>query len=252
MPVLARLRLPLTLFVGIVSALIAAAVLVVAVRPPAARAAVAAIDDLRSTITVVGDGRVLVQPDVANVTFGVEATAPTQAAAQADAATRMQAVVDILLGLGIPREEIRTNRLSAHPVYDQRDASVIRGYQASNSVQVKLRNLDQVGSIVDAVTAAGANRVDGIFFAVDQIEAPKGQARGLAMQNARAKADQLASLAGLRVVGVKAIQESDASSNPPRPQPARADAYGAAAPAPPVEPGTQEVGTQVTVTYIVE
>ena len=252
MHVFSRLRVPLTLVVALAGAVVAAAVAVVAVRPPAARAAVAADDDLRPTVTVVGEGRVLVQPDVANVTFGVEATAPTQAAAQADAATRMQAVVDTLVGLGVPREEIRTTRLSAHPVYDQRDASVIRGYQASNSVQVKLRDLDQVGSIVDAVTAAGANRVDGIFFTVDQIEAPKGQARGLAMQNARAKADQLAGLAGLRVVGVKAIQESDAGSNPPRPQPARADAYGAAAPPPPVEPGTQEVGTQVTVTYVVE
>jgi uncharacterized protein YggE len=240
------------LFVGVVSALIAAAVIVVAVRPPVARAAVAAADDPRSTVTVVGDGRVLVQPDIANVTFGVEATAPTQAAAQADAATRMQAVVDALLGLGVPREEIRTNRLSAHPVYDNRNPGSVQGYQANNSVQVKLRNLDQVGAVVDAVTAAGANRVDGISFAVDQIEGPKGQARGLAMQNARTKADQLASLAGLRVVGVKAIEESDASSNPPRPQPARADAYGAAAPPPPVEPGQQEVATQVTVTYVVE
>lgn len=247
-------RLPVLLLpiVTLASVIVAAVVVTVAVRPPAARAAVAAADDLRSTITVVGDGRVLVQPDVANVTFGVEATAPTQAAAQADAATRMQAVVDTLLALGIPREEIRTSRLSAHPVHDQRDPSVVRGYQANNSVQVKLRNLDQVGAIVDAVTAAGANRVDGIFFAVDQIEAPKGQARGLAMQNARTKADQLAGLAGMRIVGIKAIQESDASSNPPRPQPARADAYGAAAPAPPVEPGQQEVATQVTVTYVIE
>ena len=59
-------------------------------------------------------------------------------------------------------------------------------------------------------------------------------------------------LAGLRVVAVKAIQESDATSNPPRPQPARADAYGAAASPPPVEPGTQEIATQVTVTYVME
>ena len=72
---LTRLGVPLMLIVATVSALVAALV-VVAVRPPAARAAVAAADDLRSTVTVVGDGRVLVQPDVANVTFGVEATAP--------------------------------------------------------------------------------------------------------------------------------------------------------------------------------
>jgi uncharacterized protein len=246
-------RVPIVPVVAAASAFLAAAVIVIAVRPPVAGAAVAAADaDLRSTVTVLGDGRVLVQPDVANVSLGVEATAPTQEAAQADAATRMQAVVDTLVAQGVAREDIRTNRLSAHPVYDQQDRSVIRGYQASNSVRAKLRNLDQVGAIVDAVTAAGANRVDGISFAVDQIEVPKGQARGLAMQNARAKADQLASLAGLRVVSVKSIQESDPSSNPPRPQPARADSFGTAAAPPPVEPGTQEVGTQVTVTYIVE
>lgn len=253
MRLITRLPVLLVPIATIVCVVVAAAVVTVAVRPPAASAAVSAADDLRSTVTVVGDGRVLVPPDVANVTFGVEATAPTQAAAQADAATRMQAVVDALLGLGIPREEIRTNRLSAQPVHDQRDPSVVRGYQANNSVQVKLRNLDQVGAIVDAITAAGANRVDGIFFAIDQIETPRGQARGLAMQNARTKADQLANLAGMRITGIKAIQESDAPSIPLRPQPARAEAsFNIDAPPPPVEPGQQEVGIRVTVTYIME
>jgi uncharacterized protein YggE len=94
--------------------------------------------------------------------------------------------------------------------------------------------------------------VDGLSFAVENLEEPKGQARGLAMQNARAKADQLASLAGLRVVAIKVIEEADPTSSP-RPQPAaaaRSDTYAAAPP--PVEPGTQEVRTQVTVTYVVE
>ena len=237
--------------VAVASALVAAA-LVVVTRPPVAIAAQVATDDLRSTVTVVGDGRVLVQPDVAHVTFGAEATGQTLAAAQADAATRMQAVIDTLVGLGVPRAEIETSRLSAHPVYDQRDNSVITGYQASNAVQVKLRDLSQVGPIVDAVTAAGANRVQGIAFAVEQTEEPKGQARGLAMQNARTKADQLASLAGMRITAVKAIQELD-SSSPPRPQPADTFAAPQAArAAPPVEPGTQEIRTQVTVTYIME
>jgi uncharacterized protein len=252
------MRQPTVPRVSIVSAAamagsLAAAVLAVSTRPPGASAAAAAADDLRSTVTVVGDGRVLVQPDVAYVTLGVEATGQTLAAAQADAATRMQAVIDTLLGLGVPRDEIRTSQLSAHPVYDRHDGSVIRGYQASNTCQVKLRDLEQVGPIVDSVTAAGANRVSGVWFAVDQIEAPKGQARGLAMQNARTKADQLATLAGLRVVGIKAIEERDATSTPVRAQSA-AEGFGApaAAPPPPVEPGTQEVRTQVTVTFIVE
>lgn len=214
-------------------------------------AAQAAQPDPRSTVSVVGDGRVMVQPDIAAVSFGVEATGPTFAAAQADAATRMQAVIDTLTGLGVPRDDIRTSRLSANPVYDPKDNTIIRGYRANNSVQVTLRDLDRVGAIVDAVTTAGANRVEGISFAVEQIEAPKSQARALAMQNARAKADQLASLAGMRVTGVKAIEESDATSTPVRAQPMMAPAPAAAA-APPVEPGTQEVRSQVSVTFYME
>jgi uncharacterized protein len=237
---------------GLIAVTVAGAVTVAALtfgaRPPVAAAA----DDLRSTISVVGDGRLLIQPDVALASFGVDAAGQTLADAQVQASTRMQAVIDTLTGLGISRDDIRTNRLSAHPVYDPKDNSVIQGYRAANSVQVKLRQLDQVGAIVDAVTAAGANRVDGLSFAVENLEEPKGQARGLAMQNARTKADQLAGLAGMRIVGIKSIEESDPSAPPVRPQPAaaRTDAYAAAPP--PVEPGTQEVRTLVTVTYIVE
>ncbi len=219
-------------------------------RAATVTAAPAADTDLRSTVAVVGDGRVLVQPDVATVSFGVEATGQTFAAAQADASTRMQAVIDTLVGLGVPREEIKTSRLSASPVYDPKDNTIVRGYRANNSVLVKLHDLDRVGSIVDAVTAAGANRVDGVTFAVDQLEAPKAQARALAVQNARTKADQLASLAGMRIIGVKAMEESDATSNSPRPQPMAARAESAAAP--PIEPGTQEVRTQVSIVYIME
>ena len=150
----------------------------------------------------------------------------------------MQSAIDTLTGLGISKDDIRTSRLSASQVTDPRNNSVITGYRATNSVQVTVRNLDRVGAIVDAVTSAGANRVDGVTFAVESQEAPKNQARAQAMQNARAKADQLASLAGVQVVGIKSIEESDASATPLRAQPqAMAPTAAAAAPAPPVQPG---------------
>jgi uncharacterized protein len=212
----------------------------------------AAQDDLRSTISVVGDGRVLVEPDVANVSLSVESTAPTLEAAQADASTRMQAVLDALVAQGIVREDIRTNRLGVNPIYDQRDNSVLRGYRAVNAVQVKVRDVAKVGPIVEAATAAGANRVDGISFAVDNLEPYKNQARAQALANARAKADQLAQLTGLRIVGIKTIAESDASATPVRAERTAAAPAPAAAPPPPVEPGQQEVRTQVSVTYIVQ
>jgi uncharacterized protein len=210
----------------------------------------AAEEDPRSTVTVVGDGRVLVQPDLATVGFGVESTGPTVSAAQADAATRMQAVIDTLLAQGVAREDIRTTRLGVTPIYDQRDNSILRGYRVVNSVQAKLRDLGLVGQVVDAATAAGANRVEGISFEVEDLAGYKDQARGLAMANARAKADQLAGLAGVRIVGVKSIVESDAAATPVRA--VRSDVEAAPAAAPPVEPGQQEVRTQVSVTFIVE
>ena len=210
-------------------------------------------EDLRPTISVVGEGRLLVPPDVANVSLGVESTAPTLSEAQADAATRMQAVVDTLLAQGVPRDDVRTTRLGVTPVYDNRDASQLRGYRAMNSVQVTVRDLGRVGTIVDAVTAAGANRVDGISFEIDNPEPPKDRARALALGNARAKADQLASLAGLRIVGVKAIVEADPAVRPvPSAREGAAPAALAAAPPPPVEPGTQEVRTRISVVYLVE
>ena len=93
--------------------------------------------------------------------------------------------------------------------------------------------------------------VQHIAISVENIEEPKNQARALAVQHGRAKADQLASLAGMRITGVKSMSESDASSGPvPVAQPMAARSEAAAAP--PVEPGTQEVRTQVTVTYIME
>ena len=208
---------------------------------------------MRPTLGVVGEGRVLVQPDVAHVSLGVESTAPTLSEAQADASTRMQAVVDALVAQGIARDDVRTNRLSVNPVYDRGDPSQLSGYRATNSVQATIRDLDRVGTIVDAVTAAGANRVDGISFAVDDPAPPKDEARALALANARAKAEQLASLAGVRIVGVKSIVEADPAVRPvPTTRQAAAPATFDAAPPPPVEPGTQEVRTQVSVVYVVE
>jgi uncharacterized protein YggE len=234
---------------AIALAVVATVGLAAGTRPSAA----ATQDDPRSTISVVGDGRLLTQPDVAYVSLGVEANGATFTETQATASTQMQAVINTLVGLGISHDDIHTSRLTASPVYDQRNNNALTGYRATNSVQVTLRDLDRVGAIVDAVTAAGANRVDSVTFAIENIDAPKNQARAQAMQNARAKADQLASLAGVRVVGVKSIEESDASATPQRAVPqAMAPTAAAIQSPPPIEPGTQEVRTQVRVTYIVE
>jgi uncharacterized protein YggE len=211
----------------------------------------AAQDDLRSTVSVVGDGRVAVQPDTVFTGFGVESVSANLAEAQNDAFTRMQSVIDAIVAQGVAREDIKTRSINISTEYDQQDRTRIRAYRVSSSVQVQIRNVSTTSQVIDAAVAAGANRVDGISFAVADQTPYKDQARALAMTNARQKADQLASLAGMRIVAVKAISESDATSTPVRSERAVSAAPAAAAPAP-VEPGEQEVRTQVSVVYIIE
>jgi len=210
----------------------------------------AAQDDLRSTVSVVGDGRVTVQPDTVFTGFGVESASANLAEAQNDAFTRMQSVIDAVVAQGVAREDIKTRSINISTEYDQQDRTKIRAYRVSSSVQVQIRNVSTTSQVIDAAVAAGANRVDGISFAVADQTPYKDQARVLAMANARQKADQLASLAGMRIVAVKAISESDATSTSVRSDRA-VSAAPAAAPAP-VEPGEQEVRAQVLVVYVIE
>lgn len=232
----------------IIAALLAA-LTVAGCRPLPAAAA----EDLRSTVSVVGDGRVLVQPDTVFTGFGVESASATLSDAQNDAFSRMQSVINALIAQGVDREDIKTRALSVSPEYDQQQRTRIRAYRVFTSIQVRIRDVNSAGQIIDAGVQAGANRVDGISFTVADLTPFKDQARGLAMANARQKADQLASLAGMRVVGVKSIAESDATSTPIRAERSVAAAPAAAAPAPPpIEPGEQEVRTQVSVVFIIE
>ena len=151
------------------------------------------------------------------------------------------------------RDYFPTSRLGVTPVYYNRDACPLSRYRTPHAVQVSVSDLASLGTVVALVTASGANRVNGISFGVDNTERTKDRARAMAPANARAKADQRSSLAGGRIVGLKSIAESDPAVRPvPTTREAAAPASVAAAPPPPVEPGTQEVRTQVLVVYVVE
>ncbi len=145
------------------------------------------------------------EPDTVFTGFGVESASANLAEAQNDAFTRMQSVIDAIVAQGVAREDIKTRSINISTEYDQQDRTRIRAYRVSSSVQVQIRNVSTTSQVIDAAVAAGANRVDGISFAVADQTPFKDQARALAMADARRKADQLASLAGMRVVAVKAI-----------------------------------------------
>ncbi len=151
-------------------------------------------------IWVTGEGSVMVVPDVANLNLGVEVQAETVAQAQAQAANAMQAVIDELRARGVADTDIKTQYYNIYPIRDyQKDTSVIIGYRVTNTVTVKVRDVENTGTIIDAVAAAAGDniRINSIYFTVDDTSAYLEQARADAMADAKAKAQQLADLAGM-------------------------------------------------------
>lgn len=203
------------------------------------------------TITVAGTGRVIISPDIADLRLGVSVTKPTVKAAQAAAADAMTAVIAGLKTLGIADRDLQTTILSLQPVYDYRNTTPrLTGYNLSNSIAVTIRDLGKVGDAIDGALSAGATTLDGVTFRVEDQTAAELQARQAAIAEAKAKAQTLASAAGIALGGVASISETIA----PVPYPIN---YGASAGAPakdaqtPVEPGTNEVTVTVSVVYLI-
>ena len=203
-------------------------------------------------ITVVGVGTVMAQPTTARITLGVELVDPSLSNAQAEASRRMDAVLARLKNAGIPESDIHTTSYTITPQYDPpRDASqtpALRGYQVQNLVEARTANINGLGPLIDDVVGAGATRVAGIRFEADNVQALKDQARDQAMQNARAKAEQLARDGSVGLGRPVAIDESDTGGVTP----VRAVAPQAAAPSTPIEPGELEITTTVRVTYAIQ
>jgi uncharacterized protein YggE len=237
--------------ISIASSLLAASVTALMLAPIGAAQPVVQ-PQANQGISVVGTGIVIATPTTARITLGVEVFDASLANAQAEATRRMDAVVAQLRSAGIPESDIRTVSFNITPQYDTRapnqNQSVLRGYQIQNLVEVKTTNLAGLGPLIDSAVSAGATRIYGIRFEAENVEAPKAQARDQAMQNARAKAEQLARDAGVGLGRPVFIEESDVRDVVPvRAMPAAAE--GLAAPATPIQPGELQIQTTVRVIW---
>ena len=166
-------------------------------------------DVMPGTITVVGEGIVKVKPDVAQATIGVELSRPTVAEASDEVSRTMDAVMAALKKQGVADEDMQTSGFSVWT--DQSYASDgTRGeiaYRVSNQVSVTIRDLDKVGSILDAAMEAGANSIYGVTFSLEDKEAAQSDAREKAVDHAGEKAQELAELTGLRLGNVVSVSE---------------------------------------------
>jgi uncharacterized protein YggE len=153
-------------------------------------------------IWVTGEGKVTVTPDIALLQLGIEAQQTTVAEAQAEAAVAMDKVMTALTDNGVSEKDIQTRYFSIYQVTrwdDFKNQEIVTGYRVTNRVDAKIRDVDRTGAIIDAVAVAGGDltRIDNISFSIDEPSRYYGEAREEAMADARAKAEQLADLAGV-------------------------------------------------------
>jgi uncharacterized protein YggE len=191
------------------------------------------------------------EPDIVNVGAGVTSQAATAVEAMRANAQAMTAVVERIKQLGIAERDIQTAGINLGAMYDydqEARRQVFRGYQASNRVSVKLRDIDRTGPVLDALVAAGATDLSGPEFSVDDDSAARAQARRTAMETARAQALDYARSAGFTDVRLLEIRESVAMQ-PPMPMLREVRAQAADAASTPVQPGLVQAGVTVTVSY---
>lgn len=203
-----------------------------------------------------GEGKITVTPDVANVSLGIEAQAATVTEAQNQAASAMDNVMNALTENDVAKKDIQTQYFSISKVTrwdDKNQQEVVLGYRVTNTVTAKIRDIEKTGTIIDAVALAGGDltRVNNIYFSVDDPTAYHKEARDKAMADARNKAEQLASLAGVKLG--KATYISENLYFPPTPiyRGPMMEAAPAAPPTTPISPGETEITLTVQVTYAI-
>jgi uncharacterized protein len=206
-------------------------------------------------LSVSGEGRASAAPDVAVLGLGVSAKAPTVGAANGRAQQAMSALLDSLKANGVQEKDIQTLSFSIYPEYDySNNEQVLTGYQVSHMLQVKVRDIDKAGEVIDDAVQAGGDllQVQSISLTIDDTTALRSQARQKAVADAQAKAEELATLAGVTLGKPTYITESIST---PYTQPylfadraAPATAGGETA----ISPGELEVVVNVQMSYTIE
>ena len=233
------------------STTIVAGLLASAALPAAARAEeIATVPIAGTRLDVASEAAVTRAPDIATVTAGVVTQATGASAALADNARRMTAAVAALRRAGVADRDVRTASLGLQPQYRYADNQppVLTGYQASNTLTVRFRDVTRAGPILDALVAQGVNQIGGPDFSVEDPSAALDEARTQAIASARARAVLYARATGMSVARIVAISETGGSS-PPEPMARNMIMVTARKAATALAPGEEKIGVTLNVTF---
>mgnify|MGYP000849219941 CR=1 FL=1 len=214
--------------------------------------------EFRNEITVSGEADRFVQPDLAVVSLGVRNEADTVEAAMTENTERMNRVIEAMRSeLGIPEKDLKTTQLNLSPRYEWRETRdngsgerVLVGYEVSQSLQIKIRDFDQVGQVMQQAGSLGANQVGDLVFTLEDETAVKEELRAEAIAQAQAKAETLADQIGVKLVRITGFREDLSAINWPRAAGNVAyDSVAESVPAPSIQPGENKVEVSVSITY---
>jgi uncharacterized protein YggE len=202
-------------------------------------------------VTVIGNGHVEGTPDTLTVDATIAFTAPDVTTAMNQTGERQQAVIDALVNAGVDRKDLTTTGVTLQPQYgpDGRSADIV-GYQASNTLNVKIRDIGSASRVLALIVSTGgdATRLGSVNFSINDDSQLVKDARARAFADARDRAQQYADLSGLHLGKVISISEAAAGAPAPLGMPMPRGPMVAAAPVP-VEPGQQTVSFAVTVVW---
>lgn len=208
------------------------------------------------TINVQGRGEVMSVPDIATLNFGVQTGRQKTADASMQMLTeKMTKVMAALTAVGIEEKDIRTQYLSLNPSYDWNEGRRIdEGFEANQSLIVKVRDLKKISEVLDAAIKSGANQAGSVNFTIDDPENLRAEARTKAITNAKEKAEKLAADLGVTLGRMQGFWEEQGYNEPMYARNVMMDSVegmggGGAPMAPPLPAGEQEVVVSVNLTY---
>lgn len=210
----------------------------------------AAADEMLRSVTITGAGEVSRAPDMATMSIGVTTIGKTAAEALSANSTLQSSVIETLKGAGIAASDMQTSGLNIGPQYPpSRDdkAEKMQSFHASNMLQIRIHDLDNLGALLDEAVTSGATDFGGLSFGLADRRDAEDEARKLAVADARKKAELYAAALGLKLGPVLHLRESNGYSGQPMMEYARS-----AAMAPPVETGELAIAAQVSVEYALE
>ncbi len=217
----------------------------------AAQAATVQISAQNPVVEIQVTESIRTAPDIANISGGVQSRAATASEAMKINAVAMDKMIKTLVAQGIKREDIQTAgiNLNAQYQYRENDTPLFTGYEVSNTVSVRLKDIAKIGSVLDAMVGAGATNLNGPWFGLENDAKVKEQARKRAFERAQAQATDYAKMTGYAGVRVLQISEGVTGSGPVPMMEMRVQAMDASAAKTSVEPGQIEAGVSISVTF---